>query len=112
MLQKGLHKLIDLGDYWEQQLHCPIPLGGIVVKKSIPAETREKLQDLIRNSIRFSWSNYPELSDYIRCNAQEMSEDVMRQHINLYVNDYSLSLGTAGRKAVDQLLEIYNQISK
>ncbi|MBC6492539.1 1,4-dihydroxy-6-naphthoate synthase [Flavihumibacter stibioxidans] len=109
--QKGLHKLIDLGDYWEHQLHCPVPLGGIVVKKSIPVETREKLQELIRNSIRYSWSNYPELSEYIRCNAQEMSEDVMRQHINLYVNDYSLSLGSAGRRAVDQLLEIYNRIS-
>lgn len=109
--QKGLHKIIDLGDYWEQKLHCPIPLGGIVIKKSIALETREKMEALIRESIEYSWSKYPELSDYVRCHSQEMSEEVMRQHINLYVNKYSLSLGDDGRKAVNQLMEVYKRMN-
>ena len=109
--EKGLHKLIDLGDYWEQHLNCPIPLGGIVVKKSIPEVTRLQVQSLIRESIEYNWKQYPRLSDYIRCNSQEMSEDVMRQHINLYVNQYSLSLGEAGHKAVDKLLEVFAKLN-
>ncbi|MBZ5857147.1 1,4-dihydroxy-6-naphthoate synthase [Flavihumibacter profundi] len=108
--QKGLHKLIDLGEYWEQQLNCPIPLGGIVARKTLPAETIRQLDRLIAESIRFSWKQYPRLSDFIRKHAQEMSEEVMRQHINLYVNEYSQALGPNGHKAVEQLLVTYKKL--
>ncbi|KYP13966.1 1,4-dihydroxy-6-naphthoate synthase [Flavihumibacter sp. CACIAM 22H1] len=109
--EKGLISLLDLGRYWEEQLHCPIPLGGIVVRKDQPEALDNLISSLIQTSIRHSWSNYPELSDFVRSHAQEMSEEVMRQHISLYVNEYSLSLGDAGRNAVQQLETIFHRIA-
>lgn len=106
---KGLIKLLDLGAYWENQLHCPIPLGGIVIRKDQPPEYDTILTELIQKSIQYSWSNYPHLSDFVSQHAQEMSEHIMRQHIQLYVNDYSLSLGEAGKKAVSKLEEVYQR---
>lgn len=99
---KGLHKIVDLGDFWEQKTGLPIPLGGIVIKKSVPKEIQTAVNDCIRRSVEYSFTRYPELSDFIRNNAQEMSEDVMRKHINLYVNDFTKSLGDKGREAVER----------
>lgn len=107
---KGLHKITDLGDYWEQQTKVPIPLGGIVISKNIPAEVQEKVQQLIKESIEYAYRTYPELTDYIRKHSQEMSEDVMRKHIDLYVNNYSLSLGADGRNAVKTLMDVYSNV--
>ncbi len=104
---KGLKKVLDLGDHWEQQTKVPIPLGGIVIKKEIPAEVKKRVDKLIRKSIEFSFAHYPGLSGYIKEHAQEMSEDVMRKHIDLYVNQYSLDLGENGRKAVLKLFEVF-----
>ncbi len=109
--QKGLVKITDLGDYWEKQTGNPIPLGGIVAKKNISKEVQHKIDHLIRKSIEYAFSNYPVLNDYIRDHAQEMSEDVMRKHIELYVNDYSLDLGEKGKKAIEKLIEVYNQVN-
>ncbi|MEO8770265.1 MAG: 1,4-dihydroxy-6-naphthoate synthase [Ferruginibacter sp.] len=109
--EKGLIKITDLGDYWEQQTGNPIPLGGIVVKKNFPTDLQHKIDRLIKKSIEYAFSNYPELNDYIRSHAQEMSEDVMRKHIDLYVNDYSLDIGDKGRDAVSKLMEVYNQLT-
>jgi len=108
--EKGLHKITDLGDYWEKQTGNPIPLGGIVIKKEPGVEIKEKVDGLIKKSIEYAFSKYPELNDYIRSHSQEMSEDVMRKHIELYVNDYSLDLGEEGKAAVKKLLEVYNQV--
>ncbi len=110
--QKGLHKIIDLGDYWEKETSSAIPLGGIVIKKIIAQEVITKVDALIKKSIEYAYSKYPELNDYIRNNSQEMSEDVMRMHIDLYVNNYSLALGDDGKKAVMKLLEVYNNLHK
>ena len=107
---KGLVKLMDLGNYWEQQLQVPIPLGGIVAHHRIGNDVAAKVDRLIRKSVGFAFSNYPELTDYIRSHAQEMSEDVMRKHIDLYVNNFSIDLGIEGKKAVDTLVEVYNKI--
>ncbi len=106
--QKGLHKIIDLGDYWEKETGSAIPLGGIVVKRDIEKPVQEKVDALIKKSIEYAYTNYPELNDYIRKHSQEMSEDVMRKHIDLYVNNYSLALGHQGKTAVLKLLEVYN----
>lgn len=110
--EKGLLKVVDLGDFWEQQTGNPIPLGGIVVNRKIEHSTRLKINKLIRESIEYAFSKYPELNDYIRSHAQEMSEDVMRKHIELYVNEYSISLGDTGRNAVRKLLDVYNDAHK
>jgi 1,4-dihydroxy-6-naphthoate synthase len=106
---KGLHKIIDLGDYWEKKTGSPIPLGGIVIKKEIDELLQMKIDRLIRRSIEFAYSNYPQLNDYIRIHSQEMNEEVMRKHIDLYVNDYSLNLGDEGKAAVNKLLDVYQQ---
>ncbi|MFZ9662118.1 MAG: 1,4-dihydroxy-6-naphthoate synthase [Chitinophagaceae bacterium] len=103
---KGLQKIIDLGAYWEENTGNPIPLGGIIMKRTFDHSLMQKIDGLIRKSIELSWKTYPELTHFIKSNAQEMSEDIMRKHIELYVNDYSLSLGTDGRAAIWKMLEI------
>jgi 1,4-dihydroxy-6-naphthoate synthase len=80
-----------------------------VIDKSVDLEVQHKVDRLIKKSIEYAYSNYPELNDYIRSHSQEMSEDVMRKHIDLYVNEYSLNLGDVGIDAVKKLLSIYKQ---
>jgi 1,4-dihydroxy-6-naphthoate synthase len=107
---KGLHKLLDLGEFWEHNTKSPIPLGGIVMNRRFDPAIMAKIDALIRESVAYSWKQYPVLSPFVREHAQEMSEDVMRQHINLYVNNYSSSLGQEGRSAVWQLLEVSSNL--
>ena len=108
--EKGLHKIIDLGDYWEKETTNAIPLGGIVINRDITLETQLKVDRLIKKSIEFAFANYPELNDYIRKHSQEMSEDVMRKHIDLYVNNYSINLGEDGKNAIIKLLSVYQDL--
>ena len=105
---KGLEKITDLGDYWEKETGKPIPLGGIVIKRSINTEIKIQVDKLIRQSIEYAYSNhYKELTDYVKKHSQEMSEAVMRKHIDLYVNNYSINLGEAGKDAVQKLLTVF-----
>jgi len=110
--EKGLKKIIDLGDYWETKTGNAIPLGGIVIRREIAQNIQEKVELLIGQSIEHAYSVYPELSDYIRMHSQEMSEDVMRKHIELYVNAFSTDLGAEGRNAVLKLLNVYQNTFK
>lgn len=98
--EKGLQLIQDLGDYWEQQTGFPIPLGGIAIKRELPIELRKNINQLIRKSIEFAFANTAQLPEYVVKHAQEMEEEVIRKHINLYVNKYSLNLGAQGKKAV------------
>jgi 1,4-dihydroxy-6-naphthoate synthase len=109
--QKGLHKIKDLGDLWEQQTGSPIPLGGIVGKRIIDKDILLRLDGLIKKSIQYAYAEYPALTDFIRTNAKEMSEDVMRKHIELYVNEFSLDLGNSGRSAVEKLLQPFMDVN-
>ncbi|MBX9780150.1 MAG: 1,4-dihydroxy-6-naphthoate synthase [Chitinophagaceae bacterium] len=104
--QKGLYKLVDLGAFWEETLHIPIPLGGIVAHKRIDKAIVQKLDQLIKKSIEYAYLHYPHISEYVKMHSQEMSESVMRQHIDLYVNKYSLDLGEDGLAAVSKLEEL------
>ena len=106
---KGLEKIIDLGDFWEKETGNAIPLGGIVIKKNIDHAVQMQIDALIKKSIQYAFSNYPNLNDYIRNHAQEMSEAVMRKHIDLYVNNYSIQLGVDGKNTVNKLMEVYQQ---
>lgn len=101
--QKGLVKLIDLGDWWENEMHTAIPLGGIVAKRSLGSDVIATIDAVIKDSIAYAWANYPTLPAFVTTNAQEMEEDVMRQHINLYVNDYTTDLGADGRNAIQTM---------
>jgi len=103
--KKGLSKIIDLGDWWEQTTKAAIPLGGIVIRRSFDKELSATVDSIIKESLAYSWKRYPELSDFIRNNAQEMEEEVMRKHIQLYVNDYTTDLGAKGEKAIGTLFE-------
>jgi 1,4-dihydroxy-6-naphthoate synthase len=110
--QKGLKKIVDLGEYWEQQTQLPIPLGGIVIKRKIEPTMQQKINQLIKNSVEYAFGHYPFITDYVKQHSQEMEESVMRQHIDLYVNNYSVDLGEAGKKAVLKMLEVYDSIHK
>lgn len=103
--QKGLEKVADLGEMWEKKMNVPIPLGGIAIKKEVDKLTSLKVEKLIRQSLQYAFANYPVIADYVKCHSQTMSEEVMRKHIDLYVNNYSLNLGEEGKKAI---ITLYN----
>ena len=107
--EKGLIKLVDLGEYWEEKTGYPIPLGGIVAKRSLDIPAVKTINHLIRSSIEYAFSNYPVLPGYVKEHAQEMKEEIMRQHIELYVNKYSLDLGD-GMKAVEKLMSMVEKV--
>jgi len=102
---KGLKKIIDLGDYWEKQTGCAIPLGGIVANRNLPEDVQHKINRVLRKSVEFAFANPKSGLEYIRSHAQEMSEEVMYKHIDLYVNKYSVDLGEEGRKAINLLFD-------
>ena len=105
--QKGLHKVTDLGEYWEDKMKTPIPLGGIAIRRTIDKPISLLVQALIKKSIEYAFANYPLITDYVKQHSQEMSEDVMRQHIQLYVNNYSIDLADEGKKAITVLYDTY-----
>ena len=109
---KGLHKVADLGEYWETQTHAPIPLGGIVARRNLPVVLIQQADKLIKQSVEYAYANHHEqLAAYVSMHSQEMSESVMRQHIDLYVNNYSVDLGAAGKKAVAAFIEVFEKIN-
>jgi len=110
--QKGLVKITDLGNFWENETGLPVPLGGIVAKRSLPAGTAKEVDKLIRESLEYSFARPEDLSPFVRSNAQELSEEVMRKHIGLYVNDFSRSLGDDGRLAVKKFVQVHTSINK
>jgi 1,4-dihydroxy-6-naphthoate synthase len=102
---KGLKKIIDLGEYWEGETGAPIPLGGIVIKRSLPDDVKQRVNRVLRRSVEYAFAHRTASLDYVRAHAQEMSEDVMYRHIDLYVNEYSVDLGEEGRRAVELLFK-------
>jgi 1,4-dihydroxy-6-naphthoate synthase len=105
--QKGLEKVMDLGEYWEERKKVPIPLGGIAIKKSIDPAIARQVDQLIRKSLEYSFANYPLITDYVKQHSQAMDDKVMRQHIDLYVNNYSLDLGIDGKEAIKTLYNVF-----
>lgn len=103
--ERGLEKIMDLGDWWEQVSAAAIPLGGIAVRRDLPREIAILVDSLIQQSVRYAWQHYPILPEFVTLNAQEMNASVMRQHIELYVNEYTDDLGPVGEKAIKVLFE-------
>ncbi len=103
----GCHKIVDLGRWWEDKTGLPIPLGCIAIKKSLPAgDYKKKVENAVNASISYA-IEHPEASRaFIRENAREIEDEVIAEHINLYVNEFSLSLGKSGREAVTTLEEM------
>lgn len=106
---KGLHKIVDLGSYWEELTGCAIPLGGIVVNRNLDYDVQLKVNRLIRKSVEFAFANPTSGIDFISSHAQEMDEAVMYKHIELYVNQYSINLGVEGRKAIDIMFKMAHE---
>ena len=104
--EKGLAKILDLGNYWEQLTGCAIPLGGIVINRKLDLTIQKKVDRLIRKSVEYAFANPKSGIDFIRKHAQEMSEDVMYKHIELYVNQFSINLGKEGKNAIDTLFNM------
>lgn len=103
-LQKGLRLLSDLGKKWEESMQQPLPLGCIAGKRNLGKEVLLKIESLIKQSIEYAYAHPEKVMPYVRTHAQEMDERVMQQHIELYVNRYSIALGAEGKQAVTDLL--------
>jgi len=101
----GLRRLVDLGAWWEETTGLPIPLGGIAVSRSLPAETKAAVELTVRTSVEHARSHPDGATDYVRAHSQEMDADVCNAHIELYVNDFTVDYGEEGERAIRQLLE-------
>jgi 1,4-dihydroxy-6-naphthoate synthase len=102
----GLKRVLDLGEWWEAETGYPIPLGGILAKRSLGAEIVSKVEAGIRGSIRYAYSHMDEVRPYIKSHAQELDDKVIQSHIDLYVNEFSLDMGDEGVRAVERLFEL------
>ena len=105
-LHKGLKKIIDLGEWWEQKYQLPIPLGGIVTRRDFDQDLKSKINRVLKRSVEYALANPAQTMDYVRAHAQEMEEAVMQQHIHLYVNDFSVDLGEEGKAAIEALYAV------
>ncbi len=103
--QKGLEKVKDLGEFWEQLTGFPLPLGGIGIKRDLPLEIQKKMNRVLRRSVEYALENRHSSFKFIESHAQQMERDVIEAHIDLYVNNYSISLGAEGRSSVRLLFE-------
>jgi 5,8-dihydroxy-2-naphthoate synthase len=102
---KGLRKIVDLGEFWEAETGAPIPLGGIVIRRGLPDEVKAAVNRVLRRSVEYAFAHREASLPYVRAHAQEMNDEVMYKHIDLYVNEYSIDLGVEGRRAVEILFE-------
>jgi 1,4-dihydroxy-6-naphthoate synthase len=103
--EKGLEKIIDLGEFWESLIHAPIPLGGIVIKRSLDVKLQQTMDVLIKQSTQYAFANPESCMPFVKQHAQEMSEEVMKKHIALYVNEFSIDLGAIGKNAIQLLID-------
>lgn len=101
--QRGLRKLYDLGQYWEEKTSLPIPLGGIVVRKNLGPLVIKPIERAMRKSVEYALKHPRSSADFVKQNAQEMDDEVIQKHINLYVNQYTVDLGEKGREAIQFL---------
>ena len=103
---KGLKKIIDLGEWWEKKYQLPIPLGGICVRRNFDTDLKQKINRVLKRSVEFAMNNPEQTMDFVRKHSQEMEEEVMKKHIQLYVNDFTVDLGAEGKNAVEKLYEV------
>jgi len=103
---KGLQKITDLGEYWEEKTKSPVPLGCIAVKRSLPGEVRIAAGRLMKDSVLYALENPAASSGFVMKYASEMEPEVLRKHIELYVNEFTVELGSEGRNAIQKLFEV------
>lgn len=101
---RGLHRVLDLGQWWEQQHGLPVPLGGIAVRRSLPLKVQQRLNRALRASVELAMAQPHRAEAFVAQHAQEMSPEVQRQHIALYVNQHSVNLDALGQQAIAALI--------
>ena len=106
--KKGLLLVADLGAEWDCKFHLPIPLGAIVVRRDIEKDLQLKLNSLLKKSIEYAFANPLSSREYVKKHARELSDDTIEQHINMFVNKYSLDIADDGRNAVNRLIGTTN----
>ncbi|MDR3226657.1 MAG: 1,4-dihydroxy-6-naphthoate synthase [Prevotellaceae bacterium] len=102
---KGLQLIADLGELWETRTQQPIPLGCIAIKRNLPDEIQQKFDRILRKSVEFAMQNPNESLPFVRKHAKEMDEETMQKHINLFVNNFTVTLGAKGKEAIKFFLE-------
>ena len=105
---KGLEKVKDLGEFWEEKIKLPIPLGGIVVKRNLDFDLQKKVERILRKSVEYAFENRDDSAEYVKLHSKEMAKEVVDAHINLYVNEFSVSLGSQGREAIVKVFDYCN----
>jgi 1,4-dihydroxy-6-naphthoate synthase len=108
-LSLGLRKVADTGEYWEKMTGMPVPLGGIVVNRGVNEDIAAKVYRSIRRSIEYAWADPSASVDFIRRNAREIDSAVTKEHISLFVNEFSLSLGQEGKAAIERLYSVAHE---
>lgn len=111
-MDRGLYKIVDLGNFWEEKTGLPIPLGGIVAKRSFDENVLMKVDALIKESMEYAFENYPLITGYVKQHSQEMEPEVMKKHIDLYVNKFSINLGKDGRNAIQKFMQVYMETNR
>jgi len=107
--KKGLHKIADMGEYWEKLTGLPIPLGSIVINRKVPEDIALKVNRILRRSLEHAYKDSFASYDFVAGNAKEMESTVMNNHIKLFVNEYTLNLGNKGREAINTLFRIADE---
>jgi len=102
----GLKKLLDLGEWWEKRTGMPIPLGGIAIRRELGPDIARKIECCIRESVAYAFEHRKASEEYISEHAQEMTGAVIQNHIDLYVNHFTVDLGEEGVKAVETLFSM------
>lgn len=100
----GLKRMVDLGEWWEDETGLPVPLGGILVKRNLGEDLIRRINSVVRRSVEYAFTHRDEPTYYMKQHSQELEDEVIEQHINLYVNDYSIDIGEDGVSAVKELM--------
>jgi 1,4-dihydroxy-6-naphthoate synthase len=110
--QRGLKLIADLGNLWEEKFNLPIPLGGIAIKRSLPENVKSDINKILKNSIEYAFANPDSAMKFMKQNAVELEEEIIRKHVELYVNSFSIDLGNEGKKAIEKLMKEYCKINQ
>ncbi|HOE38482.1 MAG TPA: 1,4-dihydroxy-6-naphthoate synthase [Bacteroidales bacterium] len=109
--KRGLKLIADLGNLWENKFNLPIPLGGIIVKRSLPDKIKQEIDKMLCESINLAFKNLRGTISFMKKHAVEMDEEIMMQHVNLYVNEYSKDIGDLGKKSIYKLREEFLKLN-
>ena len=107
--RKGLHKIADMGEYWDKLTGLPVPLGTIAINRRIPFETAIKVNRIIKRSLEYAYHDSLSSYDFVSSNAKEMDTEVMNKHIKLYVNKFTMNLGKEGKHAISELFRFASE---